>query len=46
MLKNKNIGFVLTGSFYVIRKVIPKIKKIVKLLNMKLVYYERKSLIL
>ena len=31
MLKNKNIGFVLTGSFYVIRKVIPKIKKLVKL---------------
>ena len=36
MLKNKNIGFVLTGSFYVIRKVIPKIKKLVKLGGLRL----------
>lgn len=30
MLKNKKIGFVLTGAFYSFQKVIPKIKQLVK----------------
>ena len=29
-LKNKNIGFALTGAFYTFNKVIPKIKELVK----------------
>lgn len=31
MLKNKKIGFVLTGSFYSFEKIIPKMKQLVKI---------------